>query len=88
MRSTWSTADNAFEWVRISRALFLLVFTCFAIALGLGLQVDSSVGKLGVLGAEWVATKLTQPIRIVASVALTPLVAQILKIRRKPDSCP
>jgi hypothetical protein len=65
-------------------ALFALVLAGFTLAIATGLKVDSSVGKLGVLGAAWVATKLTQPIRIVASIALTPLVAQLFKIQKKP----
>jgi hypothetical protein len=38
------------------------------------------------LGATWLATKLTQPLRIFATLALTPVVAAALrKLRRKPD---
>jgi hypothetical protein len=66
--------------------LFVLVLAGFALAITTGLKVDSSAGKAGVLGAAWVATKLTQPLRIVASVALTPIVARMFKIRKKAGS--
>jgi hypothetical protein len=35
-------------------------------------------------GAAWVATKLTQPIRILATLAITPLVAAVVRKVRGP----
>jgi hypothetical protein len=32
-----------------------------------------------VLGAAWLATKLTQPLRIAGTLALTPVIAAVLK---------
>jgi hypothetical protein len=64
-------------------ALFVLVLAGFALAFATGFKVDSSGGKLGVLGAAWVATKLTQPVRIMASVALVPIVARFFKIKKR-----
>jgi hypothetical protein len=64
-------------------ALFALVLTGFALAIGTGFKSDTSAGKLGILGAAWVATKLTQPLRIIASVALTPIVARLLSHEKK-----
>jgi hypothetical protein len=63
--------------------LFALVLAGFALAIGTGLKVDGSAGTLGVLGAAYVATKLTQPIRIAASLALTPIVARLFDIKKK-----
>ena len=66
-------------------AIFVLVFAGFAIAISLGVQVESASGTAGTLGAAYVATKLTQPIRIIATVALTPVLARLVKlVGRKP----
>ena len=64
--------------------LFVLVLLGFAGAIHLGVRADSTAGRAGLWGAAWLATKLTQPLRILATVALTPLVAQVLKWRKKP----
>jgi hypothetical protein len=64
--------------------LFVLVLLGFAGAIHLGVRTESTAGKAGLWGAAWLATKLTQPLRILATVALTPLVAQVLKWQKKP----
>ncbi len=58
-------------------ALFALVFAGFAVAIGAGVHVQSAAGGAGLLGAAWVATKLTQPLRILATLALAPIVARL-----------
>jgi hypothetical protein len=62
-------------------AIFALVLAGFAIAIAAGVQVKSAAGGAGVLGAAWVATKLTQPLRILATLALVPIVARIKRRR-------
>jgi hypothetical protein len=69
-------------------SIFLLVFAGFAIAIQLGFAVDDAAGGAGTVGAAWVATKLTQPIRILATVALTPLVAAVINRFFKRSSEP
>jgi hypothetical protein len=64
--------------------LFLLVLLGFAGAIHLGVHTESMAGTAGLWGAAWLATKVTQPLRILATLALTPLVAQLLKLRKKP----
>jgi hypothetical protein len=64
--------------------IFVVVLMGFAGAIHWGVRVESTVGKAGLWGAAWLATKVTQPLRILATVALTPLVAQVLKRRKKP----
>jgi hypothetical protein len=59
--------------------IFALVLAGFAIGIGAGMKVESAAGGAGVLGAAYLATKVTQPIRILATLALTPLVARALK---------
>jgi hypothetical protein len=72
--------------------LFVVVLAGFALAISTGLKTDGSLGRLGILGAAWMATKLTQPVRIVASVALTPIVARLFNVQKKivvtGDGCP
>lgn len=66
--------------------IWLTVLAGFALAISAGFSVSSAGGGAGVLGAAWLATKLTQPLRIAGTLALTPLVAAGLKKwRRVPD---
>lgn len=70
--------------------IFAAVLTGFALAIQLGYSTavteatgDSTttasvVGTAGTWGAAWVATKVTQPLRILATIALTPLIARVL----------
>lgn len=63
--------------------LFGLTLSGFAVAIAAGVRVESTQGQAGVLGAAYVATKLTQPLRIGATLALTPLVARLAqRVRR------
>lgn len=64
--------------------IFALVLSGFAIAIQQGVQVESAGGSAGVLAGAWVATKLTQPLRIAATLVLTPLVARLLKKTSPP----
>lgn len=65
--------------------LFVLVLLAFALAFSLGFQGqgldlgDATLTNAGVLGAAYVATKVTQPLRILATLALTPLLARVLE---------
>jgi hypothetical protein len=76
------------EYGRLAIYIYLVIFVVvllgFAGAIHLGVNTQSTVGKAGLWGAAWLATKVTQPLRILATVALTPLVAQVLKLRKKP----
>ena len=67
-------------------AIFLLVLAGFAVALSQGIELASldlgGASGAGVFAGAYVATKLTQPVRIAATLALTPLVAAVL--RRTP----
>ena len=65
-------------------AIFALVLGGFAVAISLGLHVQSAAGTAGVLGAAWVAAKVTQPLRIAATLVLTPIVAKVLSRFRAP----
>lgn len=60
-------------------AIFVVVLVGFAIAIRAGVKVESTAGTAGVWGAAWVSTKLTQPLRILATLALTPFVVRIAR---------
>jgi hypothetical protein len=64
-------------------ALSLATIAGFAIAIGVGVAPSSASGVFGVIGAGWLAAKATMPLRILATLGLTPLVATLLR-RRKP----
>jgi hypothetical protein len=59
--------------------IFVIVLVGFATAIRLGLNVESTAGTAGVWGAAYLSTKLTQPLRILATLALTPVVMQVLR---------
>jgi len=65
----------------------LVVFAGFVVAIRMGFQVESTAASAGTFGAAWIGLKLTQPIRIGATVALTPLVAWIAR-RGRPAEAP
>lgn len=70
-------------WVYFT--LFFLVLAGFAVAIRLGFNVKGAGGSMGILAGAWVATKLTQPLRILATLALTPLVERVTRrFRRTP----
>jgi hypothetical protein len=60
-------------------ALFVVVLAGFAAAITWGIRVESATSGASVLGAAYVATKLTQPLRIAATLALTPVVAKLVE---------
>lgn len=65
-------------------AIFVLVLAGFATAIALGFNVESAAGAAGVLGGAYLATKVAQPLRIAATLVLTPLVAKVLSRWRRP----
>ncbi|MBW2256881.1 MAG: hypothetical protein JRI25_20120, partial [Deltaproteobacteria bacterium] len=84
MRKMWTEARG--RWERLLAefgtialvtylAIALVVFVGFVIAIRMGFQVESTAASAGTFGAAWIGLKLTQPIRIGATVGLTPVVA-------------
>lgn len=67
-------------------ALSLLAIAGFSIAIGMGLAPSSASGVIGTIGAGWLAAKATMPLRILATLALTPLVAMLWRKWRPPSS--
>ncbi|MCB9675827.1 MAG: DUF1279 domain-containing protein [Alphaproteobacteria bacterium] len=58
-------------------AIFLLTLLGFWVAISTGFEVDGTAGSVGKFWAAYAATQLTKPIRIGATVVLTPVVAGI-----------
>ncbi len=57
--------------------IFFAVLAGFYFALRLGWHPESVTGGVGTFAAAYIATKLTQPLRIAATLALTPLLAKL-----------
>ncbi len=68
--------------------LSLLTIAAFSVACGIGASPTSATGVLGVIGAGWVAAKATMPVRILATIGLTPLVAALVRRVRRPAAKP
>ncbi len=67
--------------------IFFLTMAGFAVAINYGWQAKGTGESAGLLMGAWLATKLTQPLRIAGTFALTPIVATALKrLRRKPNT--
>lgn len=69
------------EYGRVALAVYIVIFLAVLVgtwaAIGLGWQPESATGSVGALGAAYLVTKLTQPLRIAATIGFTPLVAKV-----------
>ena len=72
-------------------SIFFLVFVTFYLMLQAGVDLESlswfqgRLGQAGTVVIAWVATKLTQPIRIAVTVAITPIVAHWFGKKERKD---
>ena len=68
--------------------LSLLTIPGFTVAIAIGAEPSSATGVFGVIGAGWLAAKATMPLRILATLGLTPVIAALLKRfnRRDPQA--
>ena len=57
--------------------IFAIVIVGFYLAIRSGWQSSSTAGSVGTWGAAYIAAKITQPLRIVATLAVTPFVARL-----------
>lgn len=67
-------------------ALFALTWLGFTLAIAAGVGVEGAGAGAGTVAAAYVATQATKPLRIAATLALTPMVAAAL--RRAPAADP
>lgn len=79
MRKTFKTIVA--EYGPIALAVYFTIFAVVLLggwaAIHLGWRPQSVSGNVGALTAAYLATKATQPLRIAATLALTPLVARL-----------
>ncbi len=64
-------------------AIFAIVLLGFVVAISAGLHVKSHAATAGTWGAAYLATKLTQPLRIAATLVITPLVMKIFRLKKR-----
>lgn len=58
-------------------SIFALTLVGFWMAIRFGWRTESAAGSAGTLAAAYVATKLTQPLRIGLTLVLTPITARL-----------
>jgi hypothetical protein len=69
--------------------IFGIVLVGFAVAIKFGFRVESTAGAWGTWGAAWVATQLTKPLRLGATLVITPALGALLKrLRRRKAASP
>ena len=68
--------------------IFGLVLVGFALAIKFGFRVESSAGTWGTWGAAWVATQVVKPVRIAATIVITPALGALLRRFRRSRSIP
>ncbi len=57
--------------------IFAIVIVGFWAAIRSGWQSTSTAGSMSTWGAAYVAAKITQPLRIIATIAITPFIAKL-----------
>lgn len=68
--------------------IFGLVLAGFIVAIRLGFSAQGTAETAGTVAAAYAATKLTQPLRIGATLVLTPLIARLFGRGPKTPSEP
>lgn len=58
-------------------AIFFAVLGGFWLGIRFGWRPASAAGNVGTFAAAYVATKLTQPLRIAATLVMTPFIARL-----------
>lgn len=63
--------------------IFALTILGFFFAIRAGFQIEGTAENTGTLFAAWLAAKVTQPVRIVATAVVTPVVVRFMRGRRE-----
>lgn len=78
------------EYGAIAVVVYLLLFTIVLIgsyfAIRFGWTAKSTAGDAGTWAAAYIVTKITQPLRIAATVVLSAFIGRLWERRRKPDA--
>ena len=69
--------------ITIYFSIFFATLGGFIVAIKAGFEIDGGAGKTGTVVIAYAATKALQPVRILATLALTPVLDQFLKRRSK-----
>jgi hypothetical protein len=81
-------AAHVAEYGKVALYTYLVLslgtIAAFSIAIGMGVEPSSATGVIGVIGAGWLAAKATMPIRILITLGLAPLIATLLRRRKRP----
>lgn len=84
--------DLVVEYGAVALVIYLittcLVYAGFWFAIQLGWKPSGVVAGAGLWFAAWVATKITQPFRIAAAIAVTPFVAKFYERVKRRGSRP
>lgn len=79
----------AAEYGAVAVVVYLTIFTVVLLgawaAIHFGWKPDSAGGRVGSFTAAYIVTKLSQPLRIAATLALTPVVARVYE-RMRPSA--
>src|SRR5262249_52507349 len=60
----------------------------FSVAIWVGAEPSTATGVLGVLFAGWALAKATMPVRILITLAVTPVIATLVRRRRSSEAPP
>jgi hypothetical protein len=78
------------EFGKLALVVYLVIFALmllgFVLAIRMGVKVESAGATVGTWAAAYVATKLAQPLRILATLAVTPVVMKLLPQKKKRDA--
>jgi hypothetical protein len=81
--------EIATEYGAVAVVVYLAIFAVVLLgswaAIRFGWKPESAAGRGGTFAAAYIATKLTQPLRIAATLALTPIVAKAYE-RLRPSA--
>ncbi|MCA9569631.1 MAG: DUF1279 domain-containing protein [Myxococcales bacterium] len=84
--------DLLAEYGTIAIVVYFTIFfgsiLIFYVAIGMGFEVGGNVGEVGKIGAAYAATKVLQPLRIVLTLVLTPVVARVKHMVRPHNEGP
>ena len=82
--------DILAEYGAIAVVVYLLLFAAVLIgsyfAIRFGWTTKSAAGTAGIWTAAYIVTKITQPLRIAATVILSAFIGRILDRRQKPET--
>jgi hypothetical protein len=80
LKARFDALVEAYGYVALGTyfTLFGLTIAGFYAAIQLGWDANGATATAGTIGAAYVATRMTQPIRIAATLVLTPFIARAL----------